>query len=147
MIPQPLGYAVIMFDLLQRLDVAQKDVSAIAGILADPAQVVNNANDARASGSYSVQGWRDHFAAEQARFTALRPTLTKNHEAAFPGMTAALDDYLAGLPNVLAALDVVLTRYPTSDLKTVGPRAVDGSSRGDLAAALTAQVAPAAVVG
>lgn len=143
MIRRRAGFYQLFTDVVPRLELAHADLTRLVGLLRDPAVAVLTIlptpvpQDGVAR--YSVVGWRQHFAAELARFTQFRAsaeTLTARQR--FAEVDTALADYVEALPRVVAALDLLLARYP--DAATVS-QSISATHRRALADAIATELA------
>ncbi len=130
-IRRPTGLYAILSDLVPRLDVAHGDLTRLAGLLSSAAVRVRNGPnpDPAAPGEeYNIAGWIAHFDGESQRLGALSTGYASRLTAL--GVSAPVQDYLAGIPGVLAAMRAAVQGVAAGELVPM-PR------RQALAAAIT----------
>lgn len=109
MIRKPLGYYRLFSDVIPRLELAWGDLVRIRDILLDPGQIVWTENGPE--GSYSLLGWRNHFAGELQRLNAYAAKAPPRLTTEFPDVAAMYVDYRDAMPRVGNALAQIVALH------------------------------------
>ncbi len=119
MIRRRTGFYQLLVDVVPRVELAHLDLTNIVQWLRDPAVEIYTTFPVPPAEDgvlrFQIHGFRKHFAGELARFAEYRSDAdTALARQRFSEVDAALADYLEALPRVVAAFDLLLSRYPNA---------------------------------
>ena len=106
-----------LVDVLPRLSVAHKDLTAIAALLRNVGVDVwtesPSDRDRLTAGraSYSLEGWRAHFKTELTRLAAFRTTHGARLQAYDAQAKVALDGYVDSMPRLATVFSTQVAKY------------------------------------